>query len=199
MTARDTAALLQAALQSRAEYAMHTTSTDEELERLRRQMPPAKRSRRVRAMVAAAAGVVVVGGGVGLGLALTGNDDGASPPIISRPSPTTLPAGTLPSGFPIGTFRHPGSGGLTTLKITQGARALVSDPRGTLRSTLTFTTPDIVTFTPTSGVGCATPGRYQWSVASNQLTLTTVSDACIERRIALTEKSWGPITKTQSP
>lgn len=197
MTERDTASLLRAALQTRAEYAMQTTSTDHELQRLRRRMPPTKRSRRTRVALAAAAAVTVVGGGVGFGLALTSDNHSNRPPVITRPTPTTLPPGTLPAGFPIGTFRHPGGAGLTTLKITAHARALVSDPRGSARNDLTFTVPDIVAFNLTSGVGCGTPGRYQWFVANDQLTLTAVSDTCSERRIALTEKPWGPITRTQ--
>lgn len=200
MTERDTASLLRAALQSRAEYGMQTTNTDRELQRLHGQMAPVRRSRQLRAALAAVAAVAVVGGAVGLGISLTSEGGQSTTPLNPpRPTPSTLPAGTLPAGFPIGTFSHPGATGLATLKITRGAVALVIGPDGTGRNRLRFTAPDVVTFDVTNTVDCRTPGRYQWSVASSELKLTVVSDSCSPRRILLTEKPWGPIAKTQSP
>jgi hypothetical protein len=199
MTERDTASVLRAALQRRAEDGMQTTNTDRELHRLHGQMAPVRRRRQLRAALATAAAVAVIGGGVGLGLALSSEDQNTTPLIPTRPTPTTLPAGTLPAGFPIGTFSHPGGTGLTTLKITRGAVAWVGGPDGTGRNQLTFAAPDVVIFDVTNTVDCRTPGRYQWSVARNELTLTAVSDSCSQRRIVLTELPWGPIVKTQSP
>jgi hypothetical protein len=199
MTERDTATLLRAALQHRAEDSMQTTNTDRELDRLRGQMAPVRRRRQLRAVLATVAAVAVVGGGVGLGLALTSQGQSATPLNATRPTPATLAAGRLPAGFPIGTFSHPGGAGLTTLKITRGAVAWVGGPDGTGRNQLTFAAPDVVIFDVTNTVDCRTPGRYQWSVASNELTLTAVSDSCSQRRIVLTELPWGPIVKTQSP
>lgn len=198
MTDRDTASLLRAALQSRAEYGMQTTNTEQELHRLREHMAPIRRRRRLRAALAVAAAVAVIGGGVGLGLALTSDNQSRSPAVTTRPTPTTLPAGTVPAGFPLGTYSHPGGAGLTTLKVTQHAVALVGDPRGSARNVLTFATPDIVTFDTNGLSGCSAPGRYHWAIANDRLVLTVVSDSCSERRIALTESPWGPVKRTQS-
>lgn len=198
MTDRDTGLLLRAALQHRADYGMQTTDTDRELERLQQELPAARRHRQVRAVLAAAAAVAVIGGGVGVGIALRSGGHTSAPPI-GTPSPTTLPAGTLPPGFPLGTFQHPGAGGLTTLKLAQNAQASVNDPRGTSFNDLTFTTPDVVTFDTKGGAGCTTPGRYHWSIRNDELVLTAISDSCFDRRIALTESPWGPVRRTSAP
>ena len=199
MTERDTASLLHAALQSRAEYGMQTTNTDRELDRLRGQMAPVRRRRRLQLALATAAALAVVGGAVGLGLALSSADRDKAKVIAPQPTSTTLPPGTLPAGFPIGTWSHPGGAGLMTLKVTRHAVAFVSGPDGTGRNVLTFATPDVVIFDVTNTVDCRTPGRYRWSVSSSQLRFTAVSDTCSPRRIGLTELPWGPVRKTQSP
>lgn len=199
MTERDTASLLRAALQRRAEDGMQATNTDRELDRLREQMAPVRRRRQLRLGLAAAAVIAVIGGGVGLGLTFTSEGDSGTPPVSPRPTPTPLPAGRLAVGFPIGTFSHAGGNGPTSLKLTQDAVALVSGPDGTGRNQLTFVAPNVVIFAVTNTADCAKPGRYTWSVARGELTLTAVSDSCIPRRIVLTELPWGPIVKTQSP
>jgi len=201
MTERDTASLLRAALQRRAEDGMQATNTDRELDRLREQMAPVRRRRQLRVALAAVAAVAVIGGGVGLAVAFTseGNSGTPAPPISPRPTPTTLPAGRLAAGFPIGTFSHPGGIGPTSLQISRNAVALVSGPDGTGRNQLTFVVPDVVIFNVTNTTDCPTPGRYQWSVARGELTLTALSDSCTPRRILLTELPWGPIVKTQTP
>ena len=198
MTERETASLLRAALQRRAEYGMLTTDTDRELHRLRGHMGPVRRRRRLRAGLAVAAAVAVVGGAVGLGLAVTSGNDSKTPVVTTKPRPTTLPSGTLPSGFPVGTYRHPGSAGVTTLKLTHDAQAVVSNPNGIAYNDLTFTTPNRVTFDTKGGAGCTTAGQYLWAVSNNQLVLTAVNDTCFDRRIALTEKPWGPIRRSSS-
>ena len=199
MTERDTASLLRAALQSRADYGMQTTDTDREFQRLREQMAPVRRRRQLRVVLAAAAAVVLVAVGVGLALSVTSEDQNTPPLNTTRPTPTPLPAGTLAAGFPIGTFSHPGGTGPTSLKITRSAIALVSGPDGTGRNQLTFVAPDVVIFAVTNTTDCPTPGRYRWSVARQELTLTALSDSCSPRRIVLTELPWGPIVTTQSP
>lgn len=198
MTDRDTASLLREALQRRAEYGMQTTNTERELHRLREQMAPVRRRRQLRAALAIAAVVAVVGGGIGLAVALTHDNESRTSVVAPRPTSTTLPAGTLPTGFPLGTYSHPGSAGLTTMQITRHASAYVGDPRGRARNFLTFTTPDIVTFDTRGYAGCSQPGRYRWAVANDELVLTAIADECSERRIALTEKPWGPVKRTQS-
>jgi hypothetical protein len=168
---------------------MRATDTTRAL-RLHTKMAPPRRRRHVRAALAAAAAVAVIGGAVGVGLALRSGGKTTAPPV-NKPTPTTLAAGTLPSGFPIGTYKHPGSGGLTTLRITRHAVAAVTSPQGVAFNDLTFTTPDVVTFDTHNGAGCTTPGRYRWAISSDRLVLTTIEDSCVDRRIALTEISWG--------
>jgi len=199
MTDRDTAVLLQAALQRRAEYGMQTTNTDQQLRRLQERMAPARRRRQLRFVLAGVAAAAVVAGGVALSVALASEHRSAPPLVTPRPSPSSVPHGTLAPGFPIGTYSHPGSSGLTTLRITQNAQAVVSSPDGTAFNDLTFTMPNLVTFDTHNGAACTTVGRYSWAVANQELVLTAVDDACSARRIALTESPWGPVRRTQSP
>jgi hypothetical protein len=198
MTERDTSSLLRAALQRRAEYGMQTTNTDRELQRLLGQMAPVAKRRRLRAALATAAGIAVIGGGVGLGLALTSGEQTSELPPAARPTQTTLPAGTLPAGFPLGTFRHSGTNGLTTLRLTRDAQAVVSDAYGIAVNHLIFTTPNIVTFDTKGGAGCTTIGRYRWAVSNDELVLTAVDDSCPDRRISVSEAPWGPVRRTSS-
>lgn len=199
MTERETSSLLRAALQRRAEYGMQTTNTNQELQRLLGQMAPVGKSRRLRVALATAAGIAVIGGGVGLGLALTSGEQTSGLPPATRPTPTTLPAGTLPAGFPLGTFRHSGTNGLTTLRITRDGQAVVRDAYGIAFNDLTFTTPNTVTFDTKGGGGCTTIGRYRWAVSNDELVLTAVSDSCPDRRISVSEFPWGPVRRTSSP
>ena len=199
MTERDTSSLLRAALQRRAEYGMQTTKTDRELQRLLGQMGPVGKRRRLRAALATAAGIAVIGGGVALGLALTSGEQTSGLPPATRPTQTTLPAGTLPAGFPLGTFRHPGTNGLTTLRLTKDAQAVVTDAYGISYNDLVFTTPNIVTFDTKGGAGCTTVGRYRWAVTNGELVLTALNDSCPDRLISVSESPWGPVRRTSSP
>ncbi|MDQ1697480.1 MAG: hypothetical protein QOJ03_2833 [Frankiaceae bacterium] len=206
MTERDTAATLRAVLETRAEHAMAITDTDRELDRLRERMRPTNRARRMRIVVAAAAGAAVIGTGTGLALTWgngtadrVGPTPGTQPPSSGR----TLPAGTVPAGFPSGTFSHAGTYGLTSLTLSRHGTATMLDPRDTLPTvmTMTFTTPNVVRFAiqdfsgPTVPCGEA-PASYTYAIAGDALTFTPVVDSCGARRIPLSEKSWGPISST---
>jgi len=203
MTTDQTAKALQATLLTRAEAAMAVTDTEQELTKLQARLRPAARTRRLR-MLAAAAAVAVVGAGIGLGVSLTGGAGSTdrsptSPPPSSLPTAHRLPSGTVPSGFPIGTFQHPGAYGLTTLTLRRNGTATTQDPRDDIPAEmrLTFAAPDFVSFTLTKpsvstvSAACSdNDGLYHWTVAHGQLILTAVTDPCGNRRIDLTERSW---------
>ena len=200
MTQQDMAARLRVALETKAEHAMTVTDTDRELDRLRHRLRPAARARRLRYAAAAVAVAVV---GTGVGLAVTSGSDHKTGTTIGGRAPRVghnLPAGTIPAGFPVGTFRHAGTFGLTSLSLTKHAKATLVDPRDDLPTVMamTFTTPDIVRFDIThlsaSTVQCdGVTGTYRYVVAAGQLKLTPINDGCSQRRIPLSELSWGPV------
>ena len=210
MTAPDIEATLRLALQSGAEAAMAATDTETELAELRRRLRPAARARRLRVVAAAAAVVALAGAGVGVGLAVRGsNDSGHRAPITTPPSPTPripssahrLPVGTIPPGFPVGSYQHPGTYGLTKLTLNRNGTAALQDPRGIpSQMRMTFATPNYVTFTITSAsastasTSCSDrDGSYTWAVSEGELTFKLVADPCGNRRIPLTEIPWGPV------
>ena len=205
MTAPDTEAALRAALLTRAEDGMAVTDTDNELNELRMRLRPAARSRRLR-MIGAAAAVAVTGTAAGLAVTLADGGSGRgdrSPTSSAPPSPLPtghrLPTGTIPAGFPVGSFQHPGSYGLATLVLRRNGTAAEQDQQGDIPFDLklTFTEPDLVAFTIThpnsstiTAACSARDGVYHWAVAHGELTFTVVSDACSNRRIPLTETPW---------
>lgn len=206
MTERDTEATLRAALLTRAENAMAVTDTDRELDKLHARLRPAARLRRMRMIGAAAAAVAVAGAGAGLAVTLADDGSGGSdrsPTSSAPPSPVPtghrLPAGTIPAGFPVGSFQHPGTYGLATLVLRRNGTAAEQDQPDDIafELKLTFTEPDLVTFTTTrpnsatiSAACSAQDGVYHWAVAHGQLMFTVVSDPCANRRIPLTEVAW---------
>jgi len=210
MTTPDTEAALVASLLARAETGMSATDTERELDELRTRMRPAARSRRLQMLGAAAAAVAVAGTGAGLAATLAGDgsDRGdRSPTSSAPPSPLPtgrrLPAGTIPAGFPVGSFQHPGTYGLATLVLRRDGTAAEQDQPVDIpfELKLTFNEPDLVTFTTTRPnsatitTSCsARDGVYHWAVAHGQLTFTVVSDPCANRRIPLTEVPW-PISR----
>jgi hypothetical protein len=202
MTEHYAEARLRAALETRAEHAMTLTDTDRELDRLRGRLTSTGRGRRWR--IAAAAAAVAVGGS-GVGLAVTwGGGHGKSaitPGHNGARGGHVLPVGTVPAGFPVGSFKHAGTYGLTQLTLSRAGTATLVDPRDDLPTVMamTFTTPDLVRFDVThlsaSTVQCdGVAGTYTYAVTGGQLTLTAVNDACSQRRIPLSELAWGPIS-----
>jgi hypothetical protein len=206
MNETDTVARLRATLHARAEHAMTVTDTDRELERLRDRLRPAGRSRRLRIVTAVAA---VAALGTGIGLAATwGGDAHRTAPIgkSGLKSGHTLPPGTLPLGFPVGTFKHSGTFGLTQLTLSRRATATLVDPRDDLPTvmSMTFVTPAQVRFDITSLSGSTIrcdgiTGTYTYVVEKGFLELIPVDDTCTQRRIPLSEKTWGPISVAIPP
>ena len=201
MTQTDMTAKLRVALDRKAERAMALTDTDQELARLRGRLGPAARTRRVRLMTTAAAVAAAVGVGVVAVLALSADDAKQAPPAgHGARLAEQLPAGTIPPGFPVGTFSHPGSFGLTKLTLTAKATATLVDPRDDLPTVMDmrFTKPDLVSFDIThlsgSTIQCdAIVGTYRYAMSGGQLRLTPTNDSCTQRRIPLSELPWGPI------
>ena len=202
MTQTDMTARLRVALDRKAGNAMALTDTERELDHFRNRLGPATRARRLRLATTAAAVAAAVAG-VAIGVVTLSSGDTKKAPIGGRGARVAerLPAGTIPAGFPVGTFRHAGTFGLTKLTLTAHAKATLVDPRDDLATVMamTFTKPNFVSFDIThlsgSTIRCdGVIGTYRYVVAAGQLTFTPVNDGCTQRSIPLSELPWGPIS-----
>ena len=204
-TGPDPASRLTVALKTTAERAMTQTDTDHELERLRRRLRPVGRHRRLGIVATAAAVAALAAGGIGLAVTWggTGHRAPTGPGSPGAVTGHTLPPGTVPRGFPIGTFKHAGTFGLTQLTLSRRGTATLVDPRDDLPTVMamTFVTPDRVSFDITalsaSTVRCdGIRGTYRYQITGGRLTFTPITDSCDQRRIPLSELPWGPLAKS---
>ena len=158
----------------------------------------------MRMIGAAAAAVAAAGVAIGLVVSTSGSSAKSGPASVTSPpaaSPHWQPAGSVPSGFPAGTYQHAGTFGATTLTLRRNGTAALQDPRGIpTQMRLTFASPDLVRFTETepsattATTSCSdNDGIYRWTVAHGELTFVVVSDPCGNRQIPLSEIPWGPI------
>ena len=199
MTQHDMAATLRAALERKADNAMTVTDTDRELDRLRgRPAPPAARvacaSRPQQRQSQSAArewDPRSPSAPAARPRRRSADRDRHRAEPASRHDPCRLSCQDVPS------LRHVRA---DQASFTKHGKATLVDPRDDLPTVMAMTfrhptscasTSPISVARPSTATASLAPTATPWRAAS--FTLTPINDGCSQRRIPLSEESWGPI------